>query len=89
MADLENVQCCSSTCDYFQEKGRNVRRFWEYVGAFIGIMFILFLFGSCLGCSACFECAAACDTNCGCDLEDCGREVYEEVGCGSCNNDYI
>ena len=87
MASMEHGQCKSCACDYFQAKGRNIRRFWEYVGAIIGIMLVLYLFGSCFGCSACFECAAACDQNCGCELEDCGREFYDQVGCGSCNNE--
>lgn len=86
MASMENEQCKSCACDYFQAKGRNIRRFWEYVGVVIGVMLILYLFGSCFGCSACFECAAACDSSCGCELESCGREFYEEVGCGSCSN---
>ena len=77
MADLENGQCCSQGCDYFQAKGKNLRWFYEYVAAIIGIMLILFGLGSCLGCEACFDCAAVCDENCGCGLEECGRECDE------------
>lgn len=77
MADLENGQCCSQGCDYFQAKGKNLRWFYEYVAAIIGIMLILFGLGSCLGCEACFDCAAVCDENYGCGLEECGRECDE------------
>lgn len=85
MADLGSGQCCSRNCDCFQAKGSNIRRFYLYIAAAIGVMLILFFFGSCLGCGACFECAAVCDDSCDCGLEDCGHEIYEEIGCGSCN----
>ena len=79
MAGIENEQCKSCSCDYFQAKGKNIRYALEYVAAVIGIMLILFMFGSCLGCEACFDCAAACDSNCGTDLEECGRDCDDET----------
>ena len=76
---MENGQCKSCGCDYFQAKGKNIRYALEYIAAVIGILLMFFMFGSCLGCEACFECAAACDSNCGTDLEECGRDCDDET----------
>lgn len=85
----ENESCLSyeGTCQFDAEVAKKkVRTFWYYVLGFVILMLIPYFIGSCMGCEACFQCAAACDASCGdCGLEDCGRSCYSEVGCGSCN----
>ncbi len=71
-----------SVCDFGKTKGSNVRRFWYVVAAIVVFMMMMYGVGSCFGCEACFACAACVDEDCdgGCDLEECGRDCYEE-GC--------
>ncbi|MBQ8292150.1 MAG: InlB B-repeat-containing protein [Clostridia bacterium] len=97
MEYCEHAPCMmrEEACGFGREKGKNVRPFWyAFVIVPIIIAFILYGIGSCLGCEACFECGAACDTTCdgcgmGCDMEDCGRECYEEGACYACQNDQV
>ncbi len=74
MENVENIRCHTYGCDYFKQKGKNVRFFWSIVIAVVAVLLVLFLIGSSIGCEACFQCAAVCDQNCSLGLEDCGRE---------------
>ncbi|MBQ8658372.1 MAG: InlB B-repeat-containing protein [Clostridia bacterium] len=91
MSYMEESCCCpqeSCAFSYGGGKGRNVSRFVEIViGALVcfGIFAVIVMIGGCLGCEACFECAAACDEEMGCGLEDCARDCNEQSDdCVSC-----
>lgn len=92
LEENESWSPCENAYRFDGESARSkIRRFEsESLSGIIGVIIILFLLlffvGSCMGCSACFECAAACDDACGCELEDCGRDCYNDYGCGSCND---
>ncbi len=70
------------------KKGRNLSWFVEIaLGALVlfGIFAGIVMIGGCLGCEACFECAAACDEEMGCGLEECARDCNAQSDdCVSC-----
>lgn len=76
MQGIRNIRCQSCGCDYFKTKGKNVRFFWYIVGAVVGVLLLLFMLGSAMGCDLCIECAEACDMD---ELADCGRDCDEET----------
>lgn len=76
MQSVGNIRCQSCGCDYFKAKGKNVRFFWYIVGAVVGVLLLLFMIGSAMGCDLCIECAEACDMD---ELADCGRDCDEET----------
>ena len=70
------------------KKGRNLSWFVELaLGALVlfGIFAGIVMIGGCLGCEVCFECAAACDEEMGCGLEECARDCNAQSDdCVSC-----
>jgi len=70
------------------KKGRNLSWFIEIaigVAVCCGIFAVICLIGGCLGCEACYECAAAYDDCFDCGLEECTRDCNAQSDdCVSC-----
>ena len=103
LQNVNAINCPNYTAVNEQTALNNVKKFYLILAGVIAILLFLFLFGSCLGCEACFACAEACDSSCDCGMEECGRECDEESddcvacdgivcgnreGCFSCSEKY-